>query len=211
MNLFLKINKQYEKNKTLSNEIKHIEQNNNIIIKYPWNFNNQDFTEIRKTIVTYSKKNIYSNNEIVNHTNFININSRLVLSIMVYIQVDKILIVSSNINFADACLGVLQNIKIVLFVYNNKEIGSFFKLKEKYKDSIDIYYIGSYLNYNTYNTIKNILSKTDITLFNTIIIDNGILDDFNHQENGVITSILLSKYFLETNGCFILFANLVSI
>jgi hypothetical protein len=206
MNLLLKINKQFEKNKTLSNEIKHIEQNNNIIIKYPWNFNNQDFTEIRKTIVTYSKKNIYSNNEIINHTNFININSRLVLSIMEYIQVDKILIVSSNINFADACLGVLKNIKIVLFVYNNNEIGSFLKLKEKYKDSIDIYYIGIELNYNAYNTIKNILSKKDIKLFNTIIVDDDVDDD--RQNNCVITSILLSKYFLDKNGCFILYANL---
>jgi hypothetical protein len=208
MNLLLKINKQYEKNKTLSNEIKHIEQNNNIIIKYPWNFNNQDFTEIRKTIVTYSKQNIYSNNEIINHTNFININSRLVLSIMGYIQVDKILIVSSNINFADACLGVLKNVKIVLFVYNNNEIGSFLKLKEKYKDSIDVYYIGIDLNYNTYNTIKNILSKTDIKLFNTIIVDDDRHDNFNYQDNCVITSILLSKYFLEKNGCFILYAKL---
>jgi hypothetical protein len=68
MNLFLKINKQFEKYKILSNEINNIYKNNNIIIKYPWNFKNQDFTEIRKTIVTYSKKKIYSNNEIINYT-----------------------------------------------------------------------------------------------------------------------------------------------
>ena len=208
MNLFLKINKQYEKYNILSNEINNIYKNNNINIKFPWDFNNFDSNKNRKIITTYSKNKIYSNNEVINYTNFISLLSRSMLSFMSYIQVDKILIVSSSINCADACLGVLQNIKIVLFVYNNKEIGSFFKLKEKYKDSIDIYYIGSYLNYNTYNTIKNILSKTDITLFNTIIVDNGTFNINNHQENGVIISILLSKYFLETNGCFILYAKL---
>jgi hypothetical protein len=209
MDLLLKINKQFEKHKTIFNDTNNIRQNNNIIMNYPWNFNNQDFTKIFRGSIIYSNDKIYNNSNLIdNHTNFIGIVSRTLLSIMSYIQVDKILIVSSNINFADACLGVLQNVKIVLFVYNNKEIGSFLKLKEKYKDSIDIYYIGLYLNYNTYNTIKNILSKTDIKLFNTIIVDNTTLSNFNHQENGVITSILLSKYFLEKHGCFILFANL---
>jgi hypothetical protein len=209
MSYLIKINKQFEKHKTIFNDTNNIRQNNNIIMNYPWNFNNQDFTKIFRGSIIYSNDKIYNNSNLIdNHTNFIGIVSRTLLSIMSYIQVDKILIVSSNINFADACLGVLQNVKIVLFVYNNKEIGSFLKLKEKYKDSIDIYYIGLYLNYNTYNTIKNILSKTDIKLFNTIIVDNTTLSNFNHQENGVITSILLSKYFLEKHGCFILYAKL---
>jgi hypothetical protein len=208
MNLLLKINKQFEKHKTIFNKTNNIRENNNIIINYPWNFNNQDYNQDDKIII-YSNDKIYNNSKLItNHTNFISVLSRNLLYIMSYIQLNKILIVSSNINFADACLSILKNIKIILFVYNNREIGSFQKLKEKYKDSIDIYYIGIELNYNTFNTIKNILLKTDIKLFNTIIVDNGTINIFNYQKNGVISSILLSKYFLEKNGCLILFANL---
>ena len=204
MSNLIKINKQFTKYKNIMNEINNIKQNNNIIIKYPWDYYNQNYNKNKKTIITYSK-NIYSDNQIINSTNFISIVSRLLISVMAYIQLNKILIVSSNINFADACLGVLKNVKIILFIYNNKEIGSFLKLKEKYKDNIDIYYIGIDLYYNT---IKNILLKTDIKLFNTIIVDNGRQDNINYPENGIITSILLSKYFLEKNGCFILYAKL---
>jgi hypothetical protein len=208
MNLLLKINKQFEKHKIIFNKTNNIRENNIIIINYPWNFNNQDYNQDDKIII-YSNDKIYNNSKLItNHTNFISVLSRNLLYIMSYIQLNKILIVSSNINFADACLSILKNIKIILFVYNNREIGSFLKLKEKYKDNIDIYYIGSYLNYNAYNNIKNILLKTDIKLFNTIIVDNGTINKFNYQKNGVISSILLSKYFLEKNGCFILFANL---
>jgi len=212
MNLLLKINKQFEKHKTIYNKTNNIRENNNIIINYPWNFNNQDYNQDYNQddkIIIYSNDKIYNNSKLItNHTNFISVLSRNLLYIMSYIQLNKILIVSSNINFADACLSILKNIKIILFVYNNREIGSFLKLKEKYKDSIDIYYIGIELNYNTFNTIKNILLKTDIKLFNTIIVDNGTINKFNYQKNGVISSILLSKYFLEKNGCLILFANL---
>ena len=208
MSYLIKIDKQFKKHKTIFNEINNIKQNNNIIIKFPWTFNKQDYTTINNNIITYSKDKVYSKNELINYTNFISMINKSLLSIMTYIQIDKILIISSNINFADICLGILKNIKIIMFVYNNKEINSFLLLKEKYKDNIDIYYIGSYLNYNTYNTIKNILSKTDIKLFDTIIVDNTTFNLNNHQENCISISILLSKYFLEKNGCFILFANL---
>jgi hypothetical protein len=211
MNLLLKINKQFEKHKTILNEIEEINKIKNINIKFPWNFNskNQEFDKIYFKFYIYSNDNIYRDSKLIqNYTNFISTASRTLLSVMLYIQIDKILIVSSNINFADACLSVLKNIKIILFVYNNKEIGSFIKLKEKYKDSIDIYYIGTYLNYNAYNNIKNILSKTDIKLFNSIIIDNSTIELNNHQNNCIIISILLSKYLLEINGCLILFAKL---
>ena len=208
MSYLIKIDKQFKKHKTIFNEINNIKQNNNIIIKFPWTFNKQDYSTINNNIITYSKDKVYSKNELINYTNFISMINKSLLSIMTYIQIDKILIISSNINFADICLGMLKNIKIIMFVYNNKEINSFLLLKEKYKDNIDIYYIGSYLNYNTYNTIKNILSKTDIKLFDTIIVDSTTFNLNNHQENCIIISTLLTKTFLEKNGCFILFANL---
>jgi hypothetical protein len=208
MSYLIKIDKQFKKHKTIFNEINNIKQNNNIIIKFPWTFNKQDYSTINNNIITYSKDKVYSKNELINYTNFISMINKSLLSIMTYIQIDKILIISSNINFADICLGILKNIKIIMFVYNNKEINSFLLLKEKYKDNIDIYYIGSYLNYNTYNTIKNILSKTDIKLFDTIIVDSTTFNLNNHQENCISISTLLTKTFLEKNGCFILFANL---
>lgn len=207
MSYLIKINNQFKKHINITNEIKEINKIKNIDIKLPWNFHNQDFSKIFKGSIIYSKDKLYNNSEIItNYTNFVSLNSRQLLSIMGYIQINKILIISSNINFTDACLGVFKNIKIILFLYNNKEIGSFLKLKEKYKDSIDIYYIGSYLNYNAYNNIKNILLKKDIKLFNTIIIDNSNFNNNNHQENCIIISTLLSKYYLEKDGCFILFA-----
>lgn len=209
MSYLIKINKQFEKYTNICSQMKAIYENNNINIKLPWNFNDQDFTTIFRKQIVYSKDKIYNNsNEITNYTNFVGFNSRQLLSIMKYIQINKILILSSNINFADTCLGILKNIKIILLVYNNKEIGSFLKLKEKYKDNIDIYYIGNNLNYDVINIIKNILSENKIKLFNTIIIDSTTTSIYNHQENSIVTSILLSKYFLEKDGCLILFANL---
>ena len=206
MSSLIKIKKQFKKYKTIFNEIINIKQNNNINIKFPWTFNKQDYSTINNNnIITYSKEKIYSKNEIINYTNFISIVNKSLLSVMLYIQIDKILIISSNINFADICLSILKNIKIILFVYNNKEINSFLLLKEKYKYNIDIYYIGSYLDYNT---IKNLLSKTDIKLFDTIIVDSTTNNLNNHQENCISISILLSKYYLKKEGCFILFANL---
>ena len=207
MNLLLKFNKKFEKHKIIFNKTNNIRENNNIIINYPGDYKNNNY--FNDKIIIYSNDKIYNNSILINnHTNFTSIISKYLLSIMSYIKLNKILIISSNINFADACISVFKNIKIILFVYNNREIGSFIKLKEKYKDNIDIYYIGSYLNYNAYNNIKNILIKTDIKLFNTIIVDNERICNNNNQKNGILSSILLSKYFLEKNGCFILFANL---
>jgi hypothetical protein len=209
MSNLIKINKQFKKYNKIFSEMKEIYETNNINIKLPWNFNNQNFTKIFDLPIVYSKDQIYNNSDLItNYTNFISLSSRQLLSIMGYIQLDKILIISSNINFADACLGVLKNIKIIMFVYNNKEIGSFLKLKEKYKDNIDIYYIGSYLNNNTLNVIKNILSEIKIKLLTTVIVDSTTLNINNHQEKCIILSIFLTKYYLEKDGCFILFAHL---
>ena len=46
MSYLIKINKQFEKYQNIFNEINSINQNINI--KFPWNFNNQDFTTIFK-------------------------------------------------------------------------------------------------------------------------------------------------------------------
>ena len=200
MNYFIKINKEYDKYMTNYNTIQKIIKNNKIDIIFPF-----EIFYDKKQIV-YSKNKINVNDtQLEYYTNFISLFSKNMLSTIAYVKIDKILILSSNINFADTCLGVFKNIKVVLFVYNNNEIGSFLKLKEKYKNNIDIYYIGSFVDYNIFNNIKDILLKTNNISFNTIIVDNTIYNQYKHQEKNIIISILLIKYFLDKNGCFKLF------
>ena len=200
MNYFIKINKEYDKYMTNYNTIQKIIKNNKIDIIFPFEI----FYE--KKPIVYSKNKINVNDtHLEYYTNFISLFSKNMLSTIAYVKIDKILILSSNINFADTCLGVFKNIKVVLFVYNNNEIGSFIKLKEKYKNNIDIYYIGSFVDYNIFNNIKDILLKTNNISFNTIIVDNTIYNQYKHQEKNIIISILLIKYFLDKNGCFKLF------
>ena len=200
MNYFIKINKEYDKYMTNYNTIQKIIKNNKIDIIFPF-----EIFYDKKQIV-YSKNKINVNDtHLEYYTNFISLFSKNMLSTIAYVKIDKILILSSNINFADTCLGVFKNIKVVLFVYNNNEIGSFLKLKEKYKNNIDIYYIGSFVDYNIFNNIKDILLKTNNISFNTIIVDNTIYNQYKHQEKNIIISILLIKYFLDKNGCFKLF------
>ena len=200
MNYFIKINKEYDKYMTNYNTIQKIIKNNKIDIIFPF-----EIFYDKKQIV-YSKNKINVNDtHLEYYTNFISLFSKNMLSTIAYVKIDKILILSSNINFADTCLGVFKNIKVVLFVYNNNEIGSFLKLKEKYKNNIDIYFIGSFVDYNIFNNIKDILLKTNNISFNTIIVDNTIYNQYKHQEKNIIISILLIKYFLDKNGCFKLF------
>jgi hypothetical protein len=200
MNYFIKINKEYDKYMTNYNTIQKIIKNNKIDIIFPFEI----FYE--KKPIVYSKNKINVNDtQLEYYTNFISLFSKNMLSTIAYVKIDKILILSSNINFADTCLGVFKNIKVVLFVYNNNEIGSFLKLKEKYKNNIDIYYIGSFVDYNIFNNIKDILLKTNNISFNTIIVDNTTYNQYKHQEKNIIISILLIKYFLDKNGCFKLF------
>jgi hypothetical protein len=200
MNYFIKINKEYDKYMTNYNIIQKIIKNNKINIIFPFEI----FYE--KKQIVYSKNKINVNDtQLEYYTNFISLFSKNMLSTIAYVKIDKILILSSNINFADTCLGVFKNIKVVLFVYNNHEIGSFIKLKQKYKNNIDIYYIGSFVDYNIFNNIKDILLKTNNISFNTIIVDNTMYNQYKHQEKNIIISILLIKYFLDKNGCFKLF------
>jgi hypothetical protein len=200
MNYFLKINKEYDKYLTNYNTMQKIIKNNKIDIIFPFEINYDQIP------IVYSKDKIHVDDEIIKYyTNFISVYSKNMLSTIAYVKLNKILILSSNINFADTCLGVFKNIKVVLFVYNNKEIGSFIQLKNKYKDNIEIYYIGSYVDYNIFNNIKDILLKTNNKSFNTIIIDNTRYNQYKHQEKNIILGILLTKYFLEKNGCFKLF------
>jgi hypothetical protein len=209
MNLLLKIKKEHDKFNEIYNNTKYLLNNNNVNIKYPWNFNNENFNLVYTKPVVYSKNKVYNNSiEITNFTNFITLNTRQLLSMMSYIQVNRILIICPNISCADACLGILKNIHVVIFVYNNKEFGSFIKLKEKYKNLVDIFYIGVHLNFNTYSIIKKILLNINQTKFDTIIVDSSSMDIFNHQQKCISMSILITKEFLEKNGCFVFVGNL---
>jgi len=200
MNYFIKINKEYDKYMTNYNIIQKIIKNNKINIIFPFEI----FYEKKQIVYSNNKINV-NDTQLEYYTNFISLFSKNMLSTIAYVKIDKILILSSNIHFADTCLGVFKNIKVVLFVYNNLEIGSFIKLKQKYKNNIDIYYIGSFVDYNIFNNIKDILLKTNNISFNTIIVDNTMYNQYKHQEKNIIISILLIKYFLDKNGCFKLF------
>ncbi len=153
--------------------------------------------------VIYSNNKLYNNSELIN-TNTILLSpfSRLLLSSLSYVQINNILIITSNINFIDAIYAIYTNINVTVIIYNIKTIGDFLEFKKKYKN-INIYYIGTYINYDI---ILNILNKNEI--YDTIIIDGSINNYDNHQLKTVIISTLLCNEYLDKDGCLILFCNL---
>ena len=103
---------------------------------------------------------------------FISLVSIELSSIINFILLSEILIISTNINISDLLLCSFnnKNINITLIVFNQFYISGFILLKNKYPN-INIYIVGNNIDYTFYDTIKNICSNKK---FDSIIIDNGI-------------------------------------
>jgi hypothetical protein len=117
-----------------------------------------------------------------------------------FINIKKILVISHNIYFILPILynKLNNNYKITFIVINTINIDQIIYLKNTYNELIDIYYIGFNYDYESYNTILNILKNNT---FSTIIIDYG-RNLFNYEKCIVIGLLILDK-FLSNNGCFI--------
>jgi len=176
-------------------------------IKLPNNdiFNN--FMNFRNNNNTINKKNELFMDKKYNHTlNFISLITHKLSYLLNYIDNKYFLIIAPNINFAELYLINLIDIKVVLFLYGNSEIKSEILLKEKYKSNIDIYFIGKYINYNSYITINNICNQyyKDIK-FENLVIDQGVIYYYNHNINIHIIGLLLANKYLNNNSYYISF------
>jgi hypothetical protein len=157
------------------NELKNIYPN---IDKYILPFVNyiEPYTYNLKT------KTIYYNNNKINIDKNINPNISLYqkLSIFSKINLKQILIITSNVNIIEHCLllNKSQIQKIKLFILNIDQIEQFILLKEKYKNLIDMYYIGYKFDYDMYMTITSLIQNEK---FSSIILDYS---DSNKLYNG---------------------------
>ena len=138
------------------------------------------------------EKNIY-NKIVQNIPSFI--------STLYYLVLPNILIISKNINFTDIIISIINNVNIVLilFNYDEKDKNNLIKLK-KFKN-ITIHIINNKkINYFFYKKIKKIIGDTK---YSSIIIDPGTNRENNYQEYFICISLLLSNKNLILNGTFI--------
>ena len=168
------------------NELKNIYPN---IIKYILPFMNyiEPFTYNLKSKATY-----YYNNKINPSIRFYQN-----LSIFSKINLKQILIITSNVNIIEYCL--LLNIthiqKIKLFILNIDNLEQFILLKEKYKNLIDMYYIGYKFDYDMYITITSLIQNEK---FSSIILDYSDGNKlYNGNELSTALLILLINNFLD--------------
>lgn len=177
------------------NELKNIYSN---IDKYILPFINyiEPYTYNLKTKAIY-----YNNNELYIDNNINpNINLYQNLSMFSKINLKKILIITSNVNIIETCLFLnkSQIIKIKLFVINIDHIEQFILLKEKYKNLIDIFYIGYKFDYDMYVTITSLLQNEK---FSSIILDYSDSNKlYNGNELSTALLILLSNNYLDDNS-----------
>jgi len=120
------------------------------------------------------------------------------LKISNLIKLDKILIIASDIYFANLCLENHKNCTIYLIVYNNININEFINLKTKYPN-INLYFIGNNIDFTFYSTIRIICDKMK---FNTIIIDNDLSINKYHNEFLLICGYLLCYNLLVSDGTY---------
>jgi hypothetical protein len=132
--------------------------------------------------------------------NKLSIQSIQLLSFLSFINIKKILVISHNIYFILPILynKLNNNYKITFIVINTVNIDQIIYLKKTYNELIDIYYIGFNYDYESYNTILNILKNDK---FSTIIIDYG--RSYSNFEKCVVIGLLILDKFLSDNGCFI--------
>ena len=192
---------------------KKINKFDKLIIKYnsynfsdvyqPINKNNIFDNFTRQSVVSFNvNNNAYIDNKLVEPDScFITVIAIGLSSIINFILLSEILIISTNINIPDLLLCSFnnKNINITLIVFNQFYISGFILLKNKYPN-INIYIIGNNVDYSFYDTIKNICINKK---FNTIIIDNGISSMKYVNEYLTIIGILLCNDFLIENGNFI--------
>lgn len=177
------------------NELKNIYSN---IDKYILPFINyiEPYTYNLKTKAIY-----YNNNELYIDNNINpNINLYQNLSMFSKINLKKILIITSNVNIIETCLFLnkSQIIKIKLFVINIDHMEQFILLKEKYKNLIDIFYIGYKFDYDMYVTITSLLQNEK---FSSIILDYSDSNKlYNGNELSTALLILLSNNYLDDNS-----------
>jgi hypothetical protein len=177
------------------NELKNIYPN---ITKYILPFVNyiEPYTYNLKT------KTIYYNNNKINIDKNINPNISLYqnLSIFSKINLKQILIITSNVNIIEHCLllNKSQIQKIKLFILNIDQLEQFILLKEKYKNLIDMYYIGYKFDYDMYMTITSLIQNEK---FSSIILDYSDSNKlYNGSELATALLILLINNFLDENN-----------
>lgn len=147
---------------------------------------------------TYNLKTgaVYNNNNKINT----NVSLYQNLSIFSKINLKQILIITSNVNIIEYCLSLNKsNIqKIKLFVLNIDHLEQFILLKEKYKNLIDIYYIGYKFDYDMYITISSIIQNEK---FSSIILDYSDSNKlYNGNELSTALLILLINNFSDDNN-----------
>jgi hypothetical protein len=95
-------------------------------------------------------------------------------------------------------LNKSQIIKIKLFVINIDHLEQFILLKEKYKNLIDIFYVGYKFDYDMYVTITSLIQNEKFT---SIILDHSDSNKlYNGNELSTALLILLSNSFLDDNN-----------
>jgi hypothetical protein len=186
-------------NNNYKNTIDNINLPNNDIIN---TYIELDSVKYKNTII--NENNIYINKVYENKLNYINPPTSMLDFLKIYIKNKYFLIISPNIYLTELYLSLIKDIKIVLFIFNIFEINSFLLLKKKYNLQIDIYYLGKYVNYNSYIIITDICNKyyNDIK-FENIVIDPGINDSKNHNIIIQIIGLLLANNFLKENSYYI--------
>lgn len=109
----------------------------------------------------------------------------------------EILILGSNIHFAELALDVYKSIKVTLIVMNVFEVYSFIALKKKFGDRVTIHMCG-FVNIDTLVILDKLCQKKT---FSTIIIDFGVLDESKELLITLLGIMVCNKY-LAKSGTF---------
>ena len=176
-------------------------------IYHPLHKNDIYFNLDMNFIMTFSLSNkTFINNKLIKNKSCYSSHVSIDMSSLInFILLPEILIISININIVDLllCSFNKEYIKITLIVFNQFHISGFLLLKKKY-DNIDIYIIGNNIDYTFYNTIKQICNNKK---FNTIIIDGGLSYTNYRDEYITVMGILLCKDLLIKNGTYIQYSS----
>ena len=198
---FEKIYKEYKEldNKYNLTNIKQVYLTNGV----KNNFTNLTLNTVKKNIYKEGKKIRIIENVITPTDNIY-----YILSIFPHIILKNILIITSNTNILEGLLFLNNNYikKITIIILNSIMIAEFYLLKKKFKDLLEIYYIGNRYDYNSYETICNIIKDNK---YNSIIIDYSRSNSqkLGNELSTTISILLINKYLNleEKYNCYILY------
>jgi hypothetical protein len=164
----------------------------------------EDINKYIDKLLFYSDSNNVYQKKLKKNNNYKKIipNIPSFINTLYYLVIPNILIISRNLNYIDIILALYKNIKIILILFDYKNINNEINKLKKFKN-VKIYIINednNNINLNFFNKINKIIKNK---IYNSIIIDSGNAINNYYQEKLICIGILLCNNNLVKNGTFI--------